>query len=119
MDGLPRGLPALQRAQQMQQKAARVGFDWGSLAPVVDKVREETEELAQVAEDPIESEAELGDLLFAVVNLARNLGVDPEVALRRASGRFEERFRRMEGVADLTELDLDQMDHLWNNAKDE
>lgn len=125
LDGVPKGLPALQRAADVQRRAARVGFDWPEITPVWDKVREELKELAaaQKAGDAGQVEAELGDLLFAVVNLARFLGVDPEQALRAAVRRFEERFRAMERQAaeqgrHLREMALREMDELWEAAKE-
>ena len=98
MDGVATALPALIRAAKLQRRAARVGFDWPDHRGAVDKVREELAEVeAEVGGEPQRLEAEVGDLLFAVVNLARHLDVDPETALRRAGDRFEARFRRVEG----------------------
>jgi MazG family protein len=124
LDGVPRGLPALARAQQLGHKAGKVGFDWpgpdGSLA----KVREEVEEVTETigAGDPEASHRELGDLLFAVVNLSRKLGVDAETALHDASGRFAARFafiedRLAEGGRTPEQSTLDEMDALWDDAK--
>ncbi|MCX7598801.1 MAG: nucleoside triphosphate pyrophosphohydrolase [Armatimonadetes bacterium] len=125
LDGVPKGLPALQRAADVQRRAARVGFDWPEIAPVWEKVQEELGELGAAAEtgDAREIEAELGDLLFAVVNLARFLKVDPEQALRGAVRRFEERFRTVERQAaeqgrDLCSMGLAEMDELWEAAKE-
>jgi ATP diphosphatase len=102
LDGVVTGLPALTRAEKLQRRAARVGFDWPETAPVLDKVREEIveieTEMAQSA-DPQRLDEEVGDLLFAAVNLARHLKVDAEGALRRANRKFERRFRRMEELA--------------------
>lgn len=117
LDGVPAGMPALARAAKLQNRAAKVGFDWPAVAPVLDKVREEVEELAREIGDPLSAESELGDLLFATVNLARHLGIDPEVALRRSSDRFVTRFRRMEAEGPLEGLDLDQLDERWERAK--
>jgi len=124
LDGVPKGLPALQRAADVQRRAARVGFDWPEVAPVWQKVREELEEVraAQRVCDAAQVEAEIGDLLFAVVNLARFLGVDPEQALRQAVRRFEGRFRAMERRAaeqgrELRGMALAEMDELWEAAK--
>lgn len=125
LDGVPKGLPALQRAADVQRRAARVGFDWPEIAPVWDKVQEELGELtaAQESGDARQVEAELGDLLFAIVNLARFLGVDPERALQGAVKRFEDRFRAVERQAleqgrDLRGMTLCEMDELWEAAKE-
>ncbi len=127
LDGLTRGLPALTRALKLQNRAARVGFDWDEAAQVLDKIGEETAELEQemrIGAPKDRLEDEMGDLLFACVNLARKLGVDPESALRRADNKFESRFRRME--ARLAEngkrpetSSLDEMEAEWVNAKAE
>ena len=124
LDGVPRGLPALQEAEKVQKRAAQVGFDWPDISGVWDKVREEMEELAQEARagDAERVEAEMGDLLFAIVNLARFLGVDPEGALRRATRRFAERFREVEKAAKeagrrLEDMTLEEMDELWEAVK--
>ena len=115
--GVALGLPALMRAEKLQKRAARVGFDW----PDVEGPRQKIdEELAEVAEALPEDQAEeVGDLLFAVVNWARHLGVDPEVALRTANGKFERRFRSMEAKAGgtLDGLNLDQQEQLWEAVK--
>jgi ATP diphosphatase len=102
LDGVAGGLPALTRAEKLQRRAARVGFDWPEPAPVLDKLEEEIAELrAEMTEnpDPDRVDEEIGDLLFAAVNLARHLGVDPEGSLRRAGRKFERRFKRMEEIA--------------------
>jgi len=102
LDGVVTGLPALTRAEKLQRRAARVGFDWPEAAPVLDKVGEEIAEIkAEMAgsANPERLDEEVGDLLFAVVNLARHLKVDAEGALRRANRKFERRFRRMEELA--------------------
>ena len=116
MDGIPESLPALLRAVKLQKRAGRVGFDWPSAAAVVGDVREELSELVEVLDQP-EAADELGDLLFAVTNLARHLNVDPELALRRAVGRFESRFRRIEQLGDLEAAGVDEMNRLWEQAK--
>ena len=112
------------RAEKLQKRAARVGFDWPNLDGVIDKIVEETQELAEVAEtqnaDAIEDE--MGDLLFAVTNLARKLGVDPEVALRRTNDKFTRRFKSVEAGAKtagkvLPDMSLEEMDALWDAAK--
>lgn len=124
--GVPRALPALARAQKLGSKAGRVGFDWGGWAGSLAKVREEVaevEELAQAgAPDPALAHHEIGDLLFAVVNLARKLDVDAEHALGDACGRFSRRFefiedRLRERGRSPGESNLDEMDALWNEAK--
>lgn len=118
MDGVPGSLPGLERAIKLQRRAARVGFDWPDARSVVGDVEEELEELVEVLDQP-EAADELGDLLFAVANLARHLDVEPEVALRRAVERFERRFRRMEELDDLAAADLARLDALWEQAKSE
>ncbi len=125
LDDVARGLPALMRAEKLQKRAARVGFDWPSAAPVFDKMSEELGELTEVinaGSDPDRIEDELGDVLFTCVNLARKLGTDPEVALRRTIAKFERRFRVVEAGAkadgtNLRELNLDQLEERWVKAK--
>lgn len=134
LDDVPRGMTALTRAMKLQAKAAKVGFDWPTLAPVFDKMREELAELEEVAtpadprgaNDPAADkdriEDEFGDLLFVMANVARHLELDPEHALRRANAKFTRRFQAIEkelanqgrSPADST---LDEMDALWNAAK--
>jgi nucleoside triphosphate diphosphatase len=125
LDGVGVALPALTRAAKLQRRAARVGFDWPTLAPVFDKIGEEIAELrAATVEGADRIEDELGDLLFAVVNLARRLEADPEQALRRACRKFERRFRAVEQrlaaegkvPGDAT---LEAMDALWDAVKRE
>ncbi|MBM3694680.1 MAG: nucleoside triphosphate pyrophosphohydrolase [Actinobacteria bacterium] len=115
LDGVSAALPALSRAHELQSRAATVGFDWPALEGVVAKVREE---LAEVLAPGARQADEVGDLLFAVVNLARHLGVDPEQALRRSTGRFQSRFRAMEEAGSLKGLSLEEMDRRWEAAKD-
>lgn len=124
LDGIAQNLPALKRADKLQKRAARVGFDWPDIDPVWDKLQEEINELAEARtsaqQDAIEDE--VGDLLFTVVNLARFLSVDAESALRRASLKFSNRFKRVEILASeqsrsLPDLDLDELDLLWREAK--
>ncbi|HEV2558471.1 MAG TPA: nucleoside triphosphate pyrophosphohydrolase [Microvirga sp.] len=122
--GIPAALPALTRAGKLTAKAAKVGFDWPDVGPVVDKVREELAEVEEAGRsgDPDAVEDELGDLLFAVTNLARHHGVDPEQALRRANAKFERRFGAVETALkeqgrSLDEADLDEMEALWADAK--
>ncbi len=126
LDDVPLALPALTRAAKLQKRAARCGFDWPDVSGVLDKVAEEARELAAAvgAADKAAMEDELGDLLFSIVNLARHLKLDPEKALRRASGKFERRFRAAESAArnagkKLEELDPRQLDALWKAAKEE
>jgi tetrapyrrole methylase family protein/MazG family protein len=121
LEGVSKALPALAQAQAYQARAARVGFDWHEIAPVVEKVREELDELLH-AGDGNEREDELGDLLFAVVNLARWYKVDAESALRRTNERFYRRFKYIEEKArqsgrDLHQMSLEEMDVLWEEAK--
>jgi MazG family protein len=117
LDGIPTGLPALQRASKMQNRAARVGFDWEGADHVLPKVVEELDELAGAMAGEGDVEAELGDVVFSVINLARHLGVDPELALQRANETFELRFRRMEAEGSLEGLDLDGLNERWERAK--
>jgi ATP diphosphatase len=126
--GISRGLPEWQRAVKLQSRAARVGFDWPGPAPVLDKVREELDEVAaEFARGPVQDnqarlEEELGDLLFVCANLARHAKVDVGAALRQANHKFERRFRAMEAHAatdgrSLDELDLDAQEQLWQRVK--
>lgn len=117
LDGVPRSMPALSRAAKIQRRAAQVGFDWSEVPPVVDKVAEELEELRTSVSDRESAESELGDLLFATVNLARHLALDPETALRRAIARFGDRFRKMEAEGPLDGLTVDQLEERWERAK--
>jgi len=120
MDDVPAALPGLARAEKLQRRAASVGFDWSALAPVMAKLREEVDELAGVIDDPAAAADELGDVLFAAVNLSRHLGVDAELALRRTTARFEARFRWIEaklGERAMAETSLDELDALWEQAK--
>lgn len=123
LEGVAASLPALARADALQQRAARVGFDWPDLEGVWAKVLEELQEV-RAAPDPASRESELGDLLFAVVNLARWFHVDAESALRVANARFARRFARLEDSArragqSLSELSLEELDALWDAAKRE
>jgi MazG family protein len=120
LDGVSRALPALMRAEKIQKRAARVGFDWPDAGGALEKLREEMDELegAIAGENSAAIEDEVGDLLFTVVNLARKLGVDPELAMQRGTEKFAERFRRMEANApNLQELNLEQLEALWQRAK--
>lgn len=121
LDSLPRGMPALLEALRLQERAAKVNFDWSRQSQVLDKLREELDEL-QAARNDAERERELGDLLFTLVNLARWLKLEPEGALRAANARFRGRFRFVEERArdsgqPLNEHSLAQLDALWNEAK--
>jgi ATP diphosphatase len=117
MDGVPTGMPAMQRASKIQNRAAKVGFDWPGAAEVVPKIREELDELEAVLTDDARVESELGDVLFSVINLARHLGLDGELALRQAIDRFETRFRHMESRGPVDGLSLDQLNQRWEQAK--
>ena len=113
--GVAMALPALERAAKLQKRAARTGFDWPDIEGPKAKIREELDEIA--AAPPEELAEEVGDLLFAVVNFARHLKIDPEDALRKANHKFEKRFRAIETAPGFSELDLDQMEALWQAAK--
>jgi MazG family protein len=126
LDDVPVGMPALTRAVKLQSKAAKVGFDWPSLAPVLAKMREELSELEQAAQsgDTAHTAEEFGDLLFVMANVARHMAIDPEDALRAANHKFTRRFRRVEALLALrgrtpTQSDLAEMDALWDEAKRE
>ena len=120
LDGIALALPALMRAEKLQKRAARVGFDWHDPSGPAAKVLEEMEELASAPDDARAMEA--GDLLFAAVNLVRAHGIAPEDALRLANAKFEARFRAMEALAsarglDFASLPLDEQEELWQAAK--
>ena len=120
LDGVAAALPALMRAEKLQKRAARVGFDWPDPSGAEAKVHEEMEELAEAA--PAEKLEEAGDLLFAAVNLVRLNGIAPEDALRAANAKFERRFRGMEAIAtsqqrDFAGLTLDAQEELWQAVK--
>ena len=130
LDGVPVGLPALTRAVKLQDKAAGVGFDWPSLAPVFDKLKEELAELEEAIarpgaeKDDAKIEEEFGDLLFVVANVARHLKLDPETALRSANSKFTRRFHAIErklaaGGRTPAQSTLAEMDRLWDEAKAE
>ena len=124
LDGVALGLPALTRAVKLQNRAARVGFDWPGVGGVLDKITEETAELVE-ARDTLGQDAleeEFGDLMFVMANLARHLKIDPELALRRANAKFTRRFASIEAylAADdrrPEDSDLTEMDRLWDKAK--
>jgi len=121
LDGVALALPALMRAEKLQKRAARVGFDWPDISGVTDKISEEALEVAEAiksgSRDAIEDE--IGDLLFAITNLARHAKVDPEVALRRTNTKFTRRFHHIEKTSSklLEEMTLEEMDALWTDAK--
>lgn len=124
LDGIAVNLPALKRADKIQKRAARVGFDWPAIDPVWDKLSEEISEVheAIASGNPDAIEDEIGDLLFTVVNLARHCSIDSESALARASNKFSQRFKEVEMQADsegltLSALDPVQLDVLWKRAK--
>lgn len=121
LDGVALALPALLRAEKLQKRAARVGFDWPDVAGPADKVTEELAELAE-AETQADRLEEAGDLLFAAVNLVRAYGVPAEEALRAANGKFERRFNAMEALAEqrglaFNDLTLDEQEALWTDVK--
>ncbi|WP_421781508.1 nucleoside triphosphate pyrophosphohydrolase [Kiloniella litopenaei] len=127
LDGITHGLPAATRAIKLQKRAAKVGFDWPDINPVIEKIHEEIEELKDVLSskertDIDRAEDELGDVLFSVVNLARHLEIDPEQALRRTNQKFENRFRNVEKTIknrglDINETSLEYMENIWIESK--
>ena len=126
LSGVPSGLPTLLKAYRIQEKAAHVGFDWekGNTKPIFDKIQEEIKEIKKAAEDKdtVCIEEEIGDLLFAGVNLARHLGVNPDEALGRANVKFMSRFFEIEKLVaqsgrDWSEYSLEELDELWGIAK--
>lgn len=123
LDGVALGLPALMRAQKLQKRAAKGGFDWPDLTGVWDKLDEEIGEVKDAIESQIATdiEEEIGDLFFSVVNLSRKLGVDSEVALRKANAKFSRRFKGVETRAGerMQDLDLETLETYWVEAKSE
>lgn len=128
LGSVPKALPALMEAEKIQRRAARVGFQWDDVSGAWEKITEELSELKEAAfntEGPVDADAiadELGDVLFAVVNVARYLHVDPEQSLRATNAKFRRRFHYIERAArkqgrDLEEMTLDEMDALWQSAK--
>ncbi len=122
--GIAAALPALKRADKIQKRAARVGFDWPDVAPVWDKLQEETQEVQEALanEDAAAVQDEIGDLLFTVVNLARHVNIDAEAALVKANAKFEKRFRQVEELAseqqgELSKMTLAELDALWDETK--
>lgn len=126
LDDIPKAQPALMRAYKMQKRCATVGFDWDTLGPVVEKVHEEIDEVlaeaCQVTKNEVKLAEEIGDLLFATVNLSRHLGHRPELALQQACDKFERRFRQIEQAvaargALMSETSLEEMEALWQEIK--
>lgn len=126
LDDIPDALPALMRAQKIQKRCSAVGFDWQTIGPVLDKVHEEIDEVMfearQVVVDDAKLEEEVGDLLFATVNLARHLGTKAEIALQKANHKFESRFRQVEAIIaaqglNMEEASLDVMEDAWQQVK--
>ena len=125
LDGVPLSLPTLTRARRIQEKASSVGFDWKEIKPIWSKVHEEISELSEAItlEHKDKIQDEMGDVLFSVVNLARFLDIDPEASLRQTIRKFESRFKKVEksfeNSEQMTKASLDQMDKIWNQAKEE
>lgn len=125
MDAVPLALPALTRALKLQKRAARVGFDWPAALPIFDKILEEIAELRSAVSAGLstdEQTGELGDLIFAVINLGRHLGIDPDAAVRSTNAKFERRFRYIEAQLELQgrrpeHATLTELDALWDDAK--
>lgn len=124
-DPLPAALPVMEKARKIQGAAAKTGFDWPGAEPVYEKIQEEIQEIRQACaagEGQERITGEVGDLLFACVNLARHLKVNPEMALRQATGKFEQRFRTMEQIAaadaqEFQQLTLEEMEAYWQQSK--
>ena len=122
MEAVARALPALTRAEKIQGKAAKAGFDWPDIGPALDKVDEELDELRRAVENGTNVEEELGDLLFAAAKVGRFAGVDPELALQRACGKFIRRFRTVERLAGDKPLEgrpVGELNELWRQAKEQ
>jgi len=123
VDAVARSLPALWRAEKVQKKAAKVGFDWDSVDGAVDKLSEELDEVKEAIAGHGDPAEELGDLLFSAVNVSRFLKVDPEVALGKATDKFIDRFRKVEAQAaaqnrSMEGMSLEELDKLWEHAKE-
>jgi ATP diphosphatase len=121
LDDIPQSLPAINRAEKMQKRAASVGFDWDNVDGVYNKINEEIEELKN-ANSNENIEEELGDLLFTIVNLSRHLKVDPETALRKANTKFKQRFEKLESIAEengelINEQPAETLDQWWEKSK--
>ena len=126
LDGIPKELPALFKAYRVQEKVAKVGFDWKDQKPVYDKILEEISELKEAIDSDIaeDIEMEFGDVLFAIVNFARFIHINPEDALRKTIDKFSRRFRKIEDFAkennnELINMTLEEMDKIWEEAKKE
>lgn len=126
LDGISPALPALIRAEKVQKKAARVGFDWNDPKDVLDKIREETAEVEEALQDKDREklEAEIGDLFFSVVNFSRKAGIEPELAMERATRKFIKRFRQLEELLrqrgqKFEEMDLAGLDAIWEEIKNQ
>ncbi|WP_342322072.1 nucleoside triphosphate pyrophosphohydrolase [Kosakonia sp. BYX6] len=126
LDDIPHSLPALMRAHKIQKRCSTVGFDWNTIGPVLEKVYEEIDEVMDEAKQAVVNQArveeEMGDLLFATVNLSRHLGVKAEVALQKANLKFERRFREVERIVrerglEMTGVDLETMENVWQQVK--
>lgn len=126
LDDIPRAMPALMRSHKIQKRCSSVGFDWHTLGPVLDKVYEEIDEVMHEAKQAVidqqKLEEEIGDLLFATVNLSRHLGSKAEVALQKANDKFERRFRQVEQIIasqglEMQDATLDQMEAAWQQIK--
>jgi MazG family protein len=126
LSGIPVTLPALLRAYEIGIRAKSVGFDWEKTSDVVDKIQEEVDELREVVNAPIDrgrAEEEMGDLLFTIAHLSRQLGIEPETALRKANDKFTERFETMESAVEssgkkMSAMSLDDLESEWHKAKD-
>ncbi|MCS7150754.1 MAG: nucleoside triphosphate pyrophosphohydrolase [Caldimicrobium sp.] len=126
LGNIPRGMPSLQKAYRVGERAARVGFDWQKAEDVLDKIYEELREIKEVLHSSSTEKLseEIGDLLFSVANFARKLKINPEEALKEAVNKFESRFKKMESMVkrqgkSLEEMTLEEMDEIWNNLKNE
>ncbi|MEJ6691966.1 MAG: nucleoside triphosphate pyrophosphohydrolase [Saprospiraceae bacterium] len=120
LSGVPKSLPAMVKAYRMQDKTAQVGFEWESAEQVWKKVEEEIQEFKEVVDvDPEKMEDEFGDIMFSLINYARFKGIDPETALEKVNRKFKNRFEYIEAQATkpLSDMSLDEMDKLWNEAK--
>ena len=122
LESVAKSLPSLIRAEKLQKKAAKVGFDWDNVKDALDKVQEELDEVRRAIDGDGDPEEEIGDLLFASVNVARHLKIDPEAAAEKTCNKFVRRFADMEQQAkaqgrQLSELTLEEMDALWDEAK--
>ncbi|MEW5707248.1 MAG: nucleoside triphosphate pyrophosphohydrolase [Actinomycetota bacterium] len=123
LSNIPKSFPALLYAYKLQSKVARVGFDWENIDGAFEKVLEEVDELKQAKTEGSQIEDEVGDLLFAVVNVARHLDVDPELALKKTCNKFERRFKYIESKSaqqgkSMADMTLEDMDKLWDEAKE-